>query len=192
VAEDLRRDVKPLPLKKKQHVGDVPPTIPGGPGGGTPPTPTTDTVTIDSTALLALSTQPKLLVAVPAGNSLEFQGATAAYTFSTLSYVGTGNLQVKCGATVGSNDVPVAFLTAATSGSATFTALPGITLVPDLPLTLTGPALTGGDGTLVLNVTSAAHPPDAGALEAKSGTAAQSSAHAVAVKPPIAKKPNHK
>lgn len=34
VMEDLRRDVKPLPLKKKQHVGDVPPT---GPGGGTLP-----------------------------------------------------------------------------------------------------------------------------------------------------------
>jgi hypothetical protein len=30
VMEDLRRDVKPLPLKKKMHPGDVPPTLPPG------------------------------------------------------------------------------------------------------------------------------------------------------------------
>jgi len=142
-----------------------PPVTPPGGGEGEVPDPVDTTVAIDSPTLLALSTQPKLLVPITAGDSLEFQGATGAFTYGTTPYVGTGNLQIKCGGTVVSNDVPVSALTGSASGDLTFTPLPGITLQADQPITLvhTGGSLTGGDGTLSIVITTATHAPNAGA-----------------------------
>jgi hypothetical protein len=146
----------------------------GGPGGGTPPepdAPVVATVAIDSPTLLALSGQPKLLVPITAGDSLEFQGATGQFTFGTVPYTGAGVLQVKCGGTVVSDDVAITPLTGSVSGPITFTALPGIALAADQPITLaqSGGALTGGDGTLSLDVTTVTHhPAPAGTMSANS------------------------
>jgi len=140
-------------------------------------------VAIDAATLATLSTTPKLLVAVPAGASLEFQGATGQYTYGTATYTGTGVLQIKCGGVVVSDDVPVTVLTGAVSGPITFTALPGIALTPDQPITLTqsGGSLIGGDGTLSLEVTTSTHLPDPPAGDAASASAA--SATAASAKP---------
>jgi hypothetical protein len=131
-----------------------------------PPTgPQTATVPVDSAAILALATTPKTLVPVPmAGYSLEFQSATATLTFGTVPYVdagGTAALQIRCGTVPVSSDVPASFLAASSSTDVQFTALPGITLVPDLPLTLAliNGAVTGGDSSITLGVTYVAHPP---------------------------------
>jgi hypothetical protein len=155
----------------KDQLEPVPPVTP--PGGGTGETPVDTTVAISSSDIMGLSTTPKLLVPVPAGASLEFLGATGAYTFGTTPYTGAGNLQIKCGGTVVSNDVPVTALSGGASGDVTFTALPGITLAPDLPITLTqtGGSLTGGDGTLSLVVNTSTHLPPAGDAQAQSASA---------------------
>lgn len=160
---------------------DQEPPVVAPPAGGEPPA--TATVAIDAATLATLSTTPKLLVAVPAGASLEFQGATGQYTYGTATYTGTGVLQIKCGGVVVSDDVPVTVLTGAVSGPITFTALPGIALTPDQPITLTqsGGSLIGGDGTLSLEVTTSTHLPDPPAGDAASASAA--SATAASAKP---------
>jgi hypothetical protein len=158
----------------KDQLEPVPPTPPGG---GTGETPVDTTVAISSSDIMGLSTTPKLLVPVPAGASLEFLGATGAYTFGTVPYTGAGSLQIKCGGTVVSNDVPVTAITGGASGDVTFTALPGITLQADMPITLTqtGGSLTGGDGTLSLVVNTSTHLPPAGDAQAQSASAAPKS-----------------
>lgn len=127
------------------------------PEGPPPPEIQTVTVPVDSAAILALDTQPKMLVAVPAGESLEFVGATATLTFGTLPYVdalGTAVLRVMCGGTPVSEDVPSSFLTQGANFTATIFALPGVALAPDMPLTLTlvGGPVTGGDSTVSVEV----------------------------------------
>ena len=156
----------------KDQLEPVPPVTP--PGGGTGETPVDTTVAISSSDIMGLSTTPKLLVPVPAGASLEFLSATGTYTFGTAAYAGTGNLQIKCGGVVVSNDIPASVLT--TTGAVApleFTALPGIVLAPDLPITLTqtGGSLTGGDGTLSLVVNTSTHLPPAGDAQAQSASA---------------------
>jgi len=152
---------------------DQEPPVVTPPGGSTGETPVTTTVAIDAATIAGLSTTPKLLVAVPAGASLEFQGATGQYTYGTATYTGSGILQIKCGGVVVSDDVAVTPLTGAVSGPITFTALPGIALAPDQPITLTqsGGSLVGGDGTISLDVTTSTHLPDPPAGDAASASA---------------------
>lgn len=144
--------------------------------------PVTVTAPVTSSDILALSTTPLTIVPAPAaGEALVFQSALATYTYGTTTYTGSGMLQIKCGDTVVSSDVPVTFLTSATGGTATFAALPGVTPVIDMPLTLSmsGGSLIGGDGTLSIDVAHTVQPAtppagDAPATATASATAPKS------------------
>jgi hypothetical protein len=129
-----------------------------------PPESQTVSVPVDSAAILALGTQPKVLATPPAGASLVLQSATGALTFGTVPYVDAGGvaiLQIRCGTAPVSADVPASAITGSSSADIMFTALPGQTVQPDQPLTLAliNGALTGGDSTVALDVTYTVHPP---------------------------------
>jgi hypothetical protein len=140
-----------------------------------PPEPPPDTVmnnSISSASILTLSTVPKEVVPLfPAGSALEFRGCAVTFTFGTLPYVDAGGLaalQMKIGDVVVSEDLSCGFMLGSASSTAAFTALPGIALQPDLPMTLVmvGGTLTGGDSSMMLDITYGKHPPSGAAAAA--------------------------
>lgn len=140
-----------------------------------PPEPPPDVLmnnSISSATILTLSTVPKEVVpCFPPGTSLEFRGCAVTFTFGTLPYVDAGGvamLQMKIGGVVVSEDLSCDFMLGSANSTASFVALPGIALQPDLGITLVivGGTLTGGDSNMVLDITYGKHPPaDAAALE---------------------------
>jgi hypothetical protein len=189
VQEDLRRDVKPLPLKKKQHATDEPVDL---------PEPITGQASVSSAQLLALVATPISLVPAPAaGIALQFVSAALSYTFGTLAYVAGANLLVvKANGVAVSNTLPAAgLLDTPASSTGAITGLPyPQNVAPEataLMLHIEPADVTGGDGTLTVDVTyreiSTAPAADAEALEAPlmSRKTAIGGA-AMAVKPPLA------
>jgi len=187
VMEDLRRDVKPLPLKKKQHATDEPIDL---------PEPITGQASVSSAQLLALVATPITLVPAPAaGIQLQFVSAALSYTFGTLAYVAGANLLVvKAGGTAVSNTLPAAgLLDTPASSTGSITALPyPQNVAPEataLMLHIEPADVTGGDGTLTVDVTyreiSTAPAADEASAPLMSRKTAIGGA-AMAVKPPLA------
>ena len=151
VMEDLRRDVKPLPLKKKQHATDEPVDL---------PEPVTGQASVSSAQLLALVATPITLVPAPAaGIQLQFVSAALSYTFGTLAYVAGANLLVvKANGVAVSETLPAAgLLDTPASSTGSITALPyPQNVAPEataLMLHIEPADVTGGDGTLTVDVT---------------------------------------
>jgi hypothetical protein len=151
VQEDLRRDVKPLPLKKKQHATDEPVDL---------PEPITGQASVSSAQLLALVATPISLVPAPAaGIQLQFVSAALSYTFGTLAYVAGANLLVvKAAGTAVSETLPAAgLLDTPASSTGAMTGLPyPQNVAPEataLMLHIEPADVTGGDGTLTVDVT---------------------------------------
>jgi hypothetical protein len=151
VMEDLRRDVKPLPLKKKQHATDEPVDL---------PEPVTGQASVSSAQLLALVATPITLVPAPAaGIQLQFVSAALSYTFGTLAYVAGANLLVvKANGVAVSETLPAAgLLDTPASSTGSITALPyPQNMAPEataLMLHIEPADVTGGDGSLTVDVT---------------------------------------
>jgi len=187
VQEDLRRDVKPLPLKKKQHATDEPVDLPES---------VTVPVSASSAQLLALVATPITLVPAPAaGIALQFVSAALSYTFGTLAYVAGANLLVvKAAGTAVSNTLPAAgLLDTPASSTGAMTGLPYPQNVAAeataLMLHIEPADVTGGDGTLTVDVTyreiSTAPAADEASAPLMSRKTAIGGA-AMAVKPPLA------
>src|SRR6188768_2843803 len=141
------------------------------PGPAEPPPDVVMNSSVGSASILTLSTVPKEVVPVfPAGSALEFRGCAVTFTFGTLPYVDAGGLaalQMKIGDVVVSEDLSCGFMLGSANSTAAFTALPGIALQPDLPLMLVmvGGTLTGGDSSMMLDITYGKHPPAGAAFE---------------------------